>query len=103
MPLSRFKSYKLEDPGLSPAGGGILFNHKQGSIAHSLSLSLSHPDMTEITVEKDVKSQVIHPSTLEFMTITLSIYHSQFMNRFVQIACFCGPCGDNIHMMLCTC
>ena len=32
----------------------------EGSIAHSLSLSSTHsPDMT---VEKDVKSQVIHPT-----------------------------------------
>ena len=40
-----------------------LFSCKWGSIAHSLSLSSAHcPDMTEILFEKDVKSQIIHPS-----------------------------------------
>ena len=48
---------------LSLALGGDLFKHKWGSIAHSLSLSpTSCPDMTENTVEKDVKSnRSIHP------------------------------------------
>ena len=50
------------------AGDGILSNHKQASIAHSLSLSPSHHlDMTERPCSKDVKSQVIHP----FISMTL--------------------------------
>ena len=37
----------------SPARGEDLFNRKQGSIAHSLSLSSAHrPDMTEILLKR---------------------------------------------------
>ena len=42
-------------------GGGDLSNHKQCSIAHSLSLlPFLHSDMTENTVGMDIKLQVIH-------------------------------------------
>ena len=40
-----------------------LVQRKRGSISHSLSLSpCHHHEMTENTVEKEVKLQVIHPS-----------------------------------------
>ena len=48
--------------GFEPAVGRNLFNHKWGSIAHSLSLShTDHLDVTEKLL-MDVKLQVIHPS-----------------------------------------
>ena len=49
-----------------------LLNRKRGSIAYSLSLSPVHcPDMTN-TVERDVKSQVIHLSWSEIECIYVS-------------------------------
>lgn len=44
---------------------GNRFNCKVGSIAHRLSLLPSeYPNLTEILLKKNVKSQVIHPSKL---------------------------------------
>ena len=43
----------LAVPSSSPARGEDLFDHKRGSIAHSLSLSPTHrPDMTEILLKR---------------------------------------------------
>ena len=48
--------------GLNSVGGRNLQLGKQGAIALSLSLSPSlSPDMTDIPLKKDVKSQIIHP------------------------------------------
>ena len=48
--------YEARGPGSNPARGGVSFSHKQVSTAHSFLLSsYYHPDMTKITVEKDVK------------------------------------------------
>ena len=38
--------------GSRPTGVGKLSNHKQGSIAHSLTVSLSDPDMDEILLKR---------------------------------------------------
>ena len=55
----------------SSARGEDLFNRKRGSIAHILSLLLDHrPDMTGILLQKDEKSQVIHPSILFLYTLS---------------------------------
>ena len=42
----------LSVPGLSPASGLDFFNRKRDSVAHGLSLSLTHrPDMTKILLK----------------------------------------------------
>ena len=58
--------------GSSPAWGGDLFNRKRVSIAHSLPLYFTDRPHDLKTVEKDVKSQVIHPFT-ENLTLRIQV------------------------------
>ena len=93
----------LAVPSSIPARGRLFSTANGVYIAHSFSLSTSHcPDMTEILLKKDVKSQVIHPYHICIKAVQTLQHKIESCRIFVlkfSYAMACPPVRETIHSL----